>query len=279
MVHTHNTKPMLYAGPAGRLAGVGGIVCTRHGQQHGARRRQKLMFQLAARCADRIVCVSDDGARRCGRQGMNPTRVCTIRNGIDRERFAPNRPHAEGHAVFVGRLAPEKDIATLLRATAIVVTRRPSFQLLIAGTGPCAAELAKMSAELGLSDHVQFLGEVSDIPALLRGASLLVLPSLTEGLPLTVLEAMACGLPVVATRVGGTPEAVADGCTGLLVPPGDPEQLADALVRLDGDSQLSRQMGYAGHLRVERLFDVHRMVAQYESLYLDVLPSKRKRTG
>jgi glycosyltransferase involved in cell wall biosynthesis len=90
---------------------------------------------------------------------------------------------------------------------------------------------------------------------------------------------MACGLPVVATRVGGTPEAVADGYTGLLVSPGNPAQLADALLRLDGNTQLSHQMGYAGHLRVQKLFDVRRMVKEYESLYLDVLPGKRRITG
>ncbi|HQY89676.1 MAG TPA: glycosyltransferase, partial [Tepidisphaeraceae bacterium] len=124
---------------------------------------------------------------------------------------------------------------------------------------------------LKLTNHVEFLGEVRDVPALLHRASLFVLPSLTEGVPLTVLEAMACGLPVVATRVGGTPEALADGITGLLVPPGDPRQLADALLRIHNDASMAQRMGLAGRARVETLFDVRTMVASYESLYEEVL--------
>src|SRR5207244_4036973 len=95
--------------------------------------------------------------------------------------------------------------------------------------------------------------------------------SATEGLPLTVLEAMACGLPVVATRVGGTPEAVVDGETGLLVSPRSPLQLADALLRVWTDDGLAREMGRAGHRRVEKHFDVRAMVSHYESLYQDIV--------
>jgi glycosyltransferase involved in cell wall biosynthesis len=278
IVHTHNTKPLMYAGPAARLARDAhrGVVHTRHGQRHGASARQDLLFGLAGRCADRIVCVSDDSARLCVREGADPRRVHTILNGIDRERFGFTGPVPGGAAVFVGRLTPEKDVPTLLRAAAIVAARRPSFRLKIAGAGPCAADLAALTGRLGLDSAVEFLGEVRDVPALFRGASVLVLSSLTEGLPLTVLEAMSCGLPVVATRVGGTPEAVADGVSGLLVPPGDPARLAEALLRIDGDPEMGHRMGHAGCRRVAGLFDVRTMVSCYESLYEQVLQRRRE---
>jgi glycosyltransferase involved in cell wall biosynthesis len=273
LVHTHNTRPLVYAGPAARLAGVGGVVHTRHGQRHRATPRQNLLFRLAGRCADRVVCVSEDSRRLCRQEGIAPGAISTIWNGIDRNRFRLTGPTSGGPALFVGRLSPEKDIPTLLRATAVVVANQPSFRLQIAGSGRCIGELATLAGSLGLDDHVEFLGDVADVPGLLGRASLFVLPSVTEGLPITVLEAMACGLPVVATRVGGTPEAVAEGQSGLLVEPGEPEQLARALLKVWSDVELAKQMGIAGHRRVEEHFDVRTMVSKYESLYQDVLQS------
>lgn len=271
LVHTHNTKPLLYAGPAARLAGVAGVTHTRHGQRHGATGRQNFLFRLAARCADRVVCVSEDSARLCLREGMARGSVRTVRNGIDTERFRYCGPIEGGPAVFVGRLSPEKDVATLVHAAAVVAQRLPSFRLRVAGVGPCAGELRDLSEAIGVGDRVEFLGEVRDVPALLHGASAFVLPSITEGLPLTVLEAMASGLPVVATSVGGVPEAVIDGETGLLVPARDPRRLAAALLRVCGDHGLAARMGWAGRGCVETLFDVRGMVSRYERLYEEVL--------
>lgn len=279
VVHVHNTKPLLYAGPAARLAGVGGVIYTRHGQRHGATARQNVLFRMAARCADRVVCVSEDSMRLCREDGVGAGALRTIWNGIDRERFAFVGPTAGGPGVYVGRLSAEKDVATLLRAVAIVVAARPSFRLRIAGSGACAAELSSLTESLGLNEHVEFLGDVRDVPMLFRGASLFVLPSLTEGLPLTVLEAMACGMPVVATRVGGTPEAVADGSSGLLVPPGDPARLAAAMLKVYDDGAMARDMGIAGRRRCEEHFDVGVMVGKYESLYEDVLRGRKARAA
>ncbi len=114
------------------------------------------------------------------------------------------------------------------------------------------------------------------MPALLARARLFVLPSRSEGIPLTALEAMACGLPVVATRVGGLPEVVDDGVTGLLVPPADPAALAEAMVAIWNDPDRGDRMGHAGRLRAEERFDVRRMVAQYEALYLEGLGSGQR---
>jgi glycosyltransferase involved in cell wall biosynthesis len=168
----------------------------------------------------------------------------------------------------VARLSPEKDIESLLKATALAAREDADLRLEVAGDGPCMAELRRAAAGFGIDGRVRFLGEVRDVPALLARAGLFVLPSRTEGVSLTLLEAMASGLAVVATRVGGTPEVVAHGETGLLVPPGDPAALAAAVLRLRRDAFERERMGRAGRLRVERRFDVRRMTAAYERLYL-----------
>ena len=267
VVHLHNSKPLIYGGPAARLVGVARVIYTRHGQRHQSSTSQTALFRLASHCADRIVCVSDDSRALSVQEGLLERKVSRIWNGIDTSRFAFAGPQTSGPAVMVGRLSPEKDVETLIRATARVVRSRPSFRLEIAGDGTCRSALGRLAGELGIENHVRFLGEVRDVATVLGRASMFVLPSLTEGISLTLLEAMARGLPVIATRVGGNPEVVSDGQSGLLVSPGAPGALADAILRLAGDTETSRRMGEAGRRRVERHFDARAMVRAYESLY------------
>jgi glycosyltransferase involved in cell wall biosynthesis len=268
VLHTHDCKPLLYGALAARLAGVARIVHMRHfADLPSLTRRQKWLATLAARLVDDYVCVSEASARQAISEGVWPQGVRRIWNGIDTERFAWCGPQPEGPAVTVARLSPEKDLATLLHAVALVVRQQPAFRLEIAGKGPCLPELRRLTHSLGLAGHVAFLGEVHDVPGLLARGRLFVLPSLTEGISLTLLEAMARGLPVVATRAGGNPEVVQHGETGWLVPPADPAALADALLQLYGDPGRGDALGRAGRLRVERNFEVRRMVAAYEKLY------------
>jgi glycosyltransferase involved in cell wall biosynthesis len=276
VVHTHNTKALVYGGPAARLARAARLVHTWHGQNLLASPREALLFRLAGQLPDRIVAVSEDAAGLLARQGIAAGTIRTIHNGIDLDAFAYAGPQAGGPVVTVARLSPEKDIATLIRAAAVLRREHADFRLEIAGDGACLAALRALAGELDLEEQVHFLGQVSDVPALLARAAVFVLPSLTEGVSLTLLEAMARGLPVVATRVGGNPEVVSDGSTGLLVPPGRPDELARALGRLLRDPPLGRAMGLAGRQRVEQHFDVRRMVAAYEALYRDGLPPQRR---
>jgi glycosyltransferase involved in cell wall biosynthesis len=269
IVHAHNSKPLIYCGPAARLAGVRPVVYTRHGTRQGARRGETILYRLAVHTADRAVCVSEDNSRLCVRDGVAAHRVHKVWNGIDTNRFAFVGPNPGGPAVMVGRLSPEKNVETLLRAVPLITQARPDFRLEIAGDGVCLPALKALARELDLGDRVAFLGDVRDVPSLLARASMCVLPSLTEGISLVLLEAMARGLPVVATRVGGNPEVVSDDETGLLVPAGAPEQLAAAILRLHADPDLGRKMGEAGRGRVEAHFDVRQMVAGYESIYDD----------
>jgi glycosyltransferase involved in cell wall biosynthesis len=267
VVHTHNERPLIYAAPAAWLAGVPRVIHTRHGRGTHISRRQRWLANLAARAVDRYVCISDDTASLTISQGVPASRVQTLHNGIDTKRFAYTGPCVDGPALVVARLSPEKDIATLLRAAAIIVRVQPRFKLAVAGDGPCMLELSSLAAELHLTKHVEFLGMVHDVPALLERASLFVLASISEGVSLTLLEAMARGLPVVATRVGGTPEVVTRE-TGVLVPPRAPEALAAAMLRLVENPVRAERLGAAGRKRVEQCFDIRRMVADYERLYV-----------
>jgi glycosyltransferase involved in cell wall biosynthesis len=273
VVHTHDSKPLFYGAPAARLAGVPRVIHTRHFSQLASiSRRQTLLATLATRCVDAVVCVSQDSARVALAEGLSPARVHTLHNGIDLERFVMRGPQRGGPAVLVARLSPEKDVATLLRAVALVARERPDYRLEIAGNGVCLPQLRQLAGQLKLTEHIRFLGEVDDIASVLARASCFVLPSLTEGISLTLLEAMATGLPVIATRVGGNPEVVADGDTGVLIPPANPEALARAMLDLHADHDRSQQMGQAGRRRVERHFEVRRMVAAYEALYFAPMP-------
>jgi glycosyltransferase involved in cell wall biosynthesis len=201
-------------------------------------------------------------------------KVLVIPNGIDLSRFpAPpgRRPAAVRRAIHVARLHPVKDQTTLLHAVRQVADAEPDFRLDIVGDGPAWDELAALHEKLALERHVRFLGFRGDVREMLGGADLFVLSSVSEGISLTLLEAMAAGLPVVATDVGGNREVVAHRETGLLVPPRSPEALAAAMLRLVRDPATARRMGAAGRERVEKQFDLRRVVQTYERLYLSLL--------
>lgn len=273
VVHTHNTRPLLYAAPAAKLADVGAVVHTRHGQRLGASRRQTMLFNLACRCVDRVVSVSSDSNRLAQFQGLPASKLLTIHNGVDLTPFAFREHRPDGPIVFLGRLSAEKDVETLLAAMSLLATRLPSTSLLIAGDGPERERLQAATTARGLDDRVQFLGAVRNVSALLEQAGALVLPSISEGISLALLEAMGSGVPVIATHVGGNVEVIEDGISGTLVPPRDPAALASAIGRVFNDPIEAERRAYAARHRVEEQFDVREMMKRYESLYCSILGS------
>ena len=164
----------------------------------------------------------------------------------------------------IARLAVNKGHTYMLRALRQIVAQHPDVIYLIPGEGDMhwrgegglRGELEREAAELGLQNHVRFLGYVSDVKLVLSATDLLVSPSLLEGMQVALLEAMASGLPIVATNIGGTPDAVVQGQTGLLVPPADPTALTQAVNTMLADVQRMRRMGQAGRQRVVERFDV-----------------------
>jgi glycosyltransferase involved in cell wall biosynthesis len=201
--------------------------------------------------------------------GLDPAAVGAWRrsDGIRAELGIPE------HAPLVGSVAnfkAAKDHATLLRAAARVRDALPEARFVLVGQGPLEAETRRLAADLGLERTVMFAGFRSDAQRLLAELDVFTLSSTYEGLPIALVEAMALGRPAVVTRVGGTPEVLADGAQGLLVPPRDPAALAAGLLRLLGDPALRARMGAAARARALD-FDIRTAVRRMEEVYAGLL--------
>jgi glycosyltransferase involved in cell wall biosynthesis len=227
--------------------------------------------------ATHVVAVSDRVAAYARHEFHVPVdRLTTIPNGVDVVRFQPRTGPIGSQRFVIGctaRLHGKNNHAALLQAFALIAGQWPEAQLLLVGRGPEEGRLRTMAERLGVSTRVRFTGEQADVAPFLRQMDLYVQSSIAEGMPNSVLEAMATALPVVATAVGGTPELVADGETGLLVPAGNPAALAAALGTFLADPAKAAAFGRAGRARVEAHFTEARMLQRVEAL-LDRLVSQ-----
>ena len=229
------------------------------------------------RQVDCFVCASDAIRNMVIADGVPAERAVTIHEGIDLEHAAAAPPadlHAElwlpHHAPIVGNVAalvPHKGQRHLVDAAAVVVRQVPDARFVIAGEGELRPQLERQIRDHGLEKHVFLAGFRPDILSIHKAFDLFVMSSVTEGLGTSLLDAMACGKPIVATTAGGMPEVVADGETGLLVPPRDDQALAAAIVTLLKDEPRRRAMGEAGERRVRERFSAERMVQNTLDLY------------
>ena len=280
LVHTHNRMALIYGAPAARLAGAR-IVHTKHGNNPKGGTRL-VAGNLAGRLVDAFVAVSDETAAFARRRHeMSRRKLSVIPNGIELSRFYPDaaaraRVRAELGVPAdawvvgtVGRIAAEKNQALLVRAVA--PTLGPGARLIIAGDGPLMAALTAQVGGLAHGRYAHVLGVRRDVPAVLNACDVFALSSDTEGLPLVVLEAMATGLPVVSTRVGGVPNVIDDGDTGVLVPVGDEAALAAALGQLAADRARTRAMGARARAVAVDRYSAARMQRDYLDLYARVL--------
>ncbi|APW64129.1 glycosyltransferase [Paludisphaera borealis] len=266
---------------AGRPWVVGGLrVAEREKRWH------LTLDRLTSRLASGSVCVSE-GVARFSREvgGLDPDRLTVIPNGIDPAPFdaasttsisisraSLGVPDHAFLALTVGRLDTQKGLPDLLSAAEQVASARANWRLAIVGDGPHREWLAEqLATRPRLADRVQWLGQRTDVPGLMRSADLLVHPALWEGMPNVVLEGMAAGLPVVATAVEGSEDLVAPGRTGWLVPPRDPSRLARAIIEAVDDPEHARALGREGRARVEAEFSIARAVARYEALWSGLL--------
>lgn len=289
VVHSHNFSTWLYTTLAVHTLGRRVVhVHTEHSNVDFAPRRYWIE-RLLGRYTDRTVAVSAAVRDVMIRDiGIAPERVALIYNGIDMTRFRPNgglrgqTRAALGIAPdeiaigIVARLVPVKDHQTLVASFRLLrerVSRR--VRLVLVGDGPERAALAREIAAHDMSAAVMLLGERHDIPALLNALDIYALTSVNEGMNLTLLEAMSTGLPVVATAVGGNPEIVADGETGMLAPARDAAALATAFARLVEDEGRRRRFGEHGRRRVESRFSQSAMLDAYLALYRGGAGSER----
>lgn len=233
-------------------------------------------FAERARAAAAVVTVSEANASQiASRFGVPRERICVIPCGVDTTRFVPARSGGDVAAppqpliVCVARHVPVKNLGLLLAACATLRDRGVSFRCVMIGDGDGHDELAQIHAQLKLEGLVAMVGAAEQLTVLywLQRASVAALSSQSEGMPVALMEAGACGVPVVATRVGGIPELVEDGVTGLLTPPGDVSAFADALERLLSDRQMRDEMGRAARRRIEAKFSRRRQVDSLLALW------------
>lgn len=288
IVHSRNWT-CLDAIIGARLARVPVVIHGEHGREaadpEGRNPLRRRVRRLLAPLVTQFVTVSRDLGRWLIEDvGIPARKVTVICNGVDTRRFQAHDRAAARRALglpdhclaigSVGRLDPVKDHAGLIEAFA-EVSEDPRAVLLIIGEGPFRPELERLIESRGLAGRVRLLGERHDVPQVLAALDVFVLSSLGEGIANAILEAMATGLPVIATRVGGNPELVVEGSTGLLIPSRSPRALAAALRRYLEEPLLAAAHGRSGRARAVSEFALERMVSAYGDLYARVLTGRR----
>ncbi len=290
VVHQHRTGPYhgKWACLAARAARAPVVVATEHQQAYRLTGAARLVNAAADRLLDAVIAVSEhDRQEQLRVSGRPPGKIVMIHNGVDLDQFQPAGPDAvaaaraqlglDRAAPVIGtaaRLHAQKGMRHLLQSLPALLAVWPGLVTLIAGDGPERGELEQAAQSLGIAGQVRFLGFRADVRDVIAATDVCVYPSEWEPLGISAVEAQACGKPVVASRVGGLQEVVADGVTGLLVAPGDPAALAAALARILDNPELGRRMGRAGRARAEAMFSRLAMVSQMEALYRRLLGAR-----
>jgi glycosyltransferase involved in cell wall biosynthesis len=304
VIHCYNPRPMLYGGIAARALGIRGAVgslsafaCHMPDRRYGylpqalstASRRNVYRNRVAASSMRFIVGVSASlGQQFCRYNGVPLDKLRVISYGADLRavdcitaaRASALRQQLgfqPGDVVIgsVGRLVEQKDYPTQLRAFALAVARVPNLRMAIAGAGPLRPTLEAIARDLDIAERVHFMGSRDDVPALLRSVDLFALASKFEPFGVALLEAKAAGLPIVATAVGEIPDIIADGESGLLVPPDNAASMADRFVTLAQDRALRSRLGSRARLEVEQ-HSLQSAVAAYEGLYEESLEHRSR---
>ena len=275
--HAHLTWPLRCSGGfvAAVAAGVRNRVATQQLYVRPPERSRRYGQLAVSTLVDRYIAVSTAMSTELQQAVLKPATVHVVHNGVEISRFddpsetAVHRRLEQQRPVVLAlaRLHWQKCLAYLIEAAA----RIPDAQFLVAGEGEERARLDAEVTKRGLSARFRLLGHRDDTPNLLRQCDLFVLPSLFEGLPVSILEAMAARKPVVASAIPGTEEAVVDGTTGLLVPPGNADALTSAIRRMIDDPCLRRRFGAAGRARVEAQFSAESMVSGVAQLYQELI--------
>jgi glycosyltransferase involved in cell wall biosynthesis len=298
IIHTHTSKAGALGRIAAFLAKVPVIVHSPHGNIFEPKGNipgvsesplARLIFlfieRLLAKFTDKIIVLSDNERRQYIALKIDqPDKFVTIYDGIDYEKFSSGTTSVaredfglrddEPVIGTIGRLDPEKGQVYLIQSAAALLKEYPRLKFLIVGEGSCRRQLEAYAAELGIRDALRFLGLRKDVSQLLSVMDIFVLPSLYEGLGIAVLEAMARSLPVIASRVGGVPEIIDDGVTGILVAPADPRAIAEAIRLLLRNREKAYTLGANACERVKKNFGINLMVEKIEKLYNTLLYSK-----
>lgn len=278
LVHLHSRRGAdTWGGLAARLAGVPCVLSRRVDNPES-----RLAVALKYRLYDHVITISEGIRQVLLSEGLAPGKVSCVRSAVDATPYLAPVDRAAFCTEFglpadalvagvVAQLIPRKGHRYLLAALPALLARHPALKVLIFGQGPLEAELRAEVDAAGLADAVHFTGFRHDLPRWLGGLDMLVHPADMEGLGVSLLQASAAAVPIVTSRAGGLPEAVQDGVTGILCPPGDIAALTAAVDRLAGDAALRARFGAAGRARILAEFSIDAMVDGNLRIYRQVL--------
>lgn len=290
IVQTHILKPNLYGRLAALLAGVPAVISTELTLRDQApsvvkRFRDLFLHQINAvlnRKTDVIICASES-IKKQWENDETRRRLKVIYSPFDMSQV-PKMDHASAHngvktkgdwvIGIVGRLSEEKRHVDLIDAFKEISPLYPHARLLIVGDGYLRGKLERYADELAIRNKINFTGFVDTIAEYLEQMDIFVLPSRTEGSPISIMEAMVSGLPVISTKAGGIPEIVVDNETGLLVQPGQPQEIAKAIIRLLSHPDQMRTMGNKGRERIMTHFHPRHFISKHENIYSNLVAAK-----
>jgi len=285
IVHSHMFWSSLFASPIAWSCRVPIVVETLHGSEAWRKgwKAKCNIDRYTTHFVSKYIAVSASDAQFLAlRKKVSADKIATIHNGIDLGRFSTSRGRRlrarrslgfnddDLVLIMVARFHPGKGHSVLISAMGELLNMHPNLRLICLGEGEGESDVRRACDEFGVTARVRLAGFQPNVSEWLAAADINVLPSFYEGFPLTVLEAMASGLPSVATNVGGIPEAIEDGISGILVPPGDPAKLANALSFLLRNTHVREAMGKAAHLRANRWFGIEKQVRETEKMYLQL---------
>jgi glycosyltransferase involved in cell wall biosynthesis len=287
LIQTHGYKPGFIGYVLSKLTGLPWLVFV-HGDT-AENRKVKLYNSLnmwLTHRADRVVTVSKAIRDQLVAQGVGQEMITVVHNAIDPSDFDPGEERSDLRLRFgmapsdqvitvIGRFSPEKGQLDFVEAFSRLAQERPLLKALLVGEGQDAAALKNRCRELGLVDRVIFTGYQQNVAPFYGASDLIVLPSLSEGLPNVALEALLHRRPIVATRVGGTPEVVIDGETGILVPPADPAALAEAIGRMLDDPELQERFADNGSRLIQEEYSPKAKAARIAEVYDEVLTGRK----
>jgi len=268
VLYTMTVVPNIWGRLFGRLAGIPVIISSY--RDLNPNQYERLMWRLSTRIICNAHALKEETKRR---HRTDPKRVSVVPNAVDPEFFKPNSsPKAPDPTIlFAGRLARVKDPLNLLKAFELVLRKIPDARLEIFGNGRLKQKMETIIRDSSLQTRVLLVEGVPDIRPALSRAWVFVMPSRREAAPNAVLEAMSTELPVIVTRVGGLPELVEDGVTGLTVEPRNPDALADAMITLLEDESMRHSMGKKGREKVLARHTIDRMVSETQRVLIEAL--------
>ncbi|RJO65801.1 MAG: glycosyltransferase [Candidatus Omnitrophota bacterium] len=277
IVNSHLFFATRFAAPLAKIAGVPKVIETAHIREAWRQGVKKMYWidRIFYSNVDKIIAVSFAVKKYLSEEkGIKPDKIEVIHNGVDLKRFTPGKIENEKEGMrigVIGRLELQKGHKYFLRAISELNGTIENIKCFVAGEGIEKENLMKLAASLHIERNIQFLGYCKDIPKFIQTMDIIVLPSLYEGLPLVALEAGAMGKPVIATNVDGSPEAIIDKTTGLIVPAQDHVALKDAIAALLKNKQQAYEYGSNAQAHIREKFSLKKQLESTQNLYMDLL--------